>query len=289
MILNGYDTFLGSKFKISDSVPSTLKMLSTTNRLEKINSNGVYGVNHENGDMIKPFVFPMTLEDYRKNRITVLDQRIYLNTKGQIVNPHEYEMMEVASVLQQKVASGDKSIIRLALPAVIIGYVKAISLKLTKNAGLSMSQKMDLDIILAHYFVCLQNTSDDDYIFVSQNVINKALKYKHNTTLPIIEQIGFINTLKDLVEAIKTYPTLSSLNKLDVGGFIGLVNLTWYVSSGYKVILGASLEMPHLMTAICFVSIKHNLYKKTDIGRFMDPKENSLSDSMLLSVQSSVF
>lgn len=277
MILNGYDTFVGSRIRLSDNIPTTLKMLATTDRLKNFGSSSdVKILDNESGSGIKTFVFPITLNDYRGNRITVMDARHYINSKGKVINSSEYEMMLTAALLQQLVAKNSKSILNGSKPYVLKAFVKSIAGVLSRpsNGNLNLNQRNDLEIILGHYYNCLLTNPNDDFIFVSQNALNQSLRIAPNSSFPVIKEIGYIDNFKDLLNAIKEYPTLSSLSKLDLGGFVGVVNQTWFASSGFREIVGASVEMPHLYTAICYASATNNIYKRTAIGAEVDIKQN---------------
>lgn len=281
MILNGYDTIVGSKFKRTDNIDSTLKTLSTTNRLPLLSDQGVYGVDYENGEAIPSFVFPITVTNYKGQMITVFDQRHYMNSKGNITNTEEYGMMYAASVLQQQVAKGKRGLLNSCEHYTVKAFSKAVSNLLAPQSNLNASQKIELEIILAHYFVCLISNKDDDYEFISQNVIKKALKYSPMTTQPIIESLGYLDSLSDLVTALKENERLPTLAKLDTGAFVAIINRTWFVSSGFKMIMGAAAELPHLFTAICYASVTNNMYKKTGVGRVLDRKETPDIDSFV--------
>lgn len=273
MILNGYDTFVGKRVSVSDDIPTTLKTLSTTNRLKTFGRiSEIKLVDAENGQNIKPFIFPMSLTDFRGNKVTVVDTRHYVNSAGKTVNPAEFNMMLVAALLQQAVYKGNKGTLLATRQYALKAFAKSISSVLQR--GLTFAQKLDLEIILGHYYNCLLTSNGDDYLFVSQNALKQAINVQPNTSYSVISEIGYINTFKDLVDTIKSYPTLSVLSKLDLGGFIGTVNQTWMITSGFREITGASVEMPHLYTAMCYASITNNIYKKTAIGREVDPREN---------------
>lgn len=286
MILNGYDTYVGSKITISDNIPSTLKMLSTTDRLKDVSPTGVKTVDAENGNGIKTFIFPITTTDFRNNKITVLDNRHYINKNGKSVNPGEYEMIITAALLQQLAAKGSRTVLNGTKPFVLKAFARSITGPLARRGNLTRSQSIDLQIILGHYYNCLLTDKSSDWRFVSQNAINQALRYSPGMSAPIIDEVGYIDSFKDLYTTIKEYPTLSGLSKLDLGGFIGLINQIWPVYSGFREIVGASIEMPHLFTAMCYVSVTNNNYKKSALGREVDPKENGGAENFVKTINS---
>lgn len=286
MILNGYDTFVGGKVSVSDNIPGTLKMLSTTNNLQDFGKTGVKILTRENNNSIKPFIFPMTLSDYKGNMTTIMDNRHYVNTKGRVVNDGELEMMSTAALLQQLAANNSKVILNSSKPLVLKAFARSIAGVLGRRGNLNPSQRLTLAVILGHYYNCLLTSENSEYQFVSQNAIREGLRINPAISAPIIEEVGYINTFKQLFETIRDYPAFPTLAKLDIGGFIGLINQTWFVTSGFREIIGASIEMPHLYTAICYVSVTNNLYRKTAIGLEVDPKENSRAEVLVQTINS---
>lgn len=272
MIINGYDTTVGNKLKRDYNVEGTLKALSTTNRLELVNPQGVYGISYDNADSIPSFVLPLTLKNFKNQTITVFDQRHYMNKSNNVVNIPEYTMMMVASVIQQQVANGKRSLISSSEFVTTKAFSKAISALLGPQSNLNLNQKIELEIILAHYYVCLSSNPDEDFKFVSQNTIATALKYSAYLSAPIIDEIGYINTLEQLTEVLRTRETLPTLSRLDIGGLIGIINRIWFVSSGFKIITSAAAELPHLFTAICYATVTNTMYKKTEIGKVLELK-----------------
>lgn len=271
MIINGYDTVAGRRVSVVDDVSTALKTLSVTSRLKPYGRNtGVFLLDWSNGEALKTMVFPLSLKDFRNQPITILDTRHYLNKEGKVVNPAEHDMMLLAALLQQRAYKNDI----VPLTGTRVYTLRAFVLSVSDVLGrrLSPAQRLDVQIILGHYYNCLLTPQSVDVNFVTQNVLNNSLKISPQTSGPVIDEIGYINTLTQLVDTLKSYPTLGSLSKLEIGGFIGVVNQTFFTTSGFREIIGASVEMPHLYTAICYASATNNFYRKTPIGLQMDSR-----------------
>lgn len=274
MIINGYDTTVGNAFRVSEQVENTIKMLSTTSRLEKVNTRGVYGIDFNNGENFPTFIFPITVENYRREKITVIDQRNYFNKSGGLVNSAEYTMIEIAASLQQAAANNDLVVLKTVRPFVAKAMAKSLGNILKRRGNLDLVNHMTVEVMLIHYYNCLLTPATEDVTFITQNVVKSALNYPDSFVLSVIEQTGRINNLKELLSALKTYPSLFSLQKLDMGGLVSMINQTWMVLSRYNQILGGAFELPHLFTAICYVSVTERVYQKTEIGQALDKKYN---------------
>ena len=48
MIINGYDTTVGSRFKVKDKATETIRMLQSSDKLELVDQRGVYAISHKN-------------------------------------------------------------------------------------------------------------------------------------------------------------------------------------------------------------------------------------------------
>lgn len=275
MIINGYDTTVGSAFRVSEQVENTIKMLSTTSRLEKVNNRGVFGIDFNNGENFPTFIFPITVENYRREKVTVIDQRNYFNKSGGLVNSSEYTMIEIAASLQQASANNDFVVLKTVRPFVAKAMAKSLGSVLKRRGNLDLVNHMTVEVMLVHYYNCLLTPATEDVTFITQNVVKNALNYPDSFVLSVIEQTGRINNLKELLTALKTYPSLFSLQKLDMGGLVSMINQTWMVLSRYNQILGGAFELPHLFTAICYVSVTERIYQKTEIGQALDKKYNS--------------
>lgn len=284
MILNGYDTTIGSRFKIKDKVAETIKLLQSTQRLDQIDNRGVYGVDHKNDFGLPKFVFPISVFNYKREPVTVIDQRTYFNTAGKNINVPEYNVMLLASILQQDLQRGNSSLVKTVRPYTLKAFANAFGNALSRTVTLDVLQKMTLRIIIAHYYVCLFESSEVDYTFISQNAISRSLRIPQNDVLEIIEDIGYINTLAGLLNAIKENASLYSLSRLDLGGLIASGSSIFFATSGFRMLMGAALEMPTLFTAICYGAVTEKIYQNTAVGQELNVKNDSSVSNFIQTV-----
>jgi hypothetical protein len=284
MIINGYDTTVGSRYRLKDKVTETIKTLQTTNVLEKINTKGVFAVDHKNDFGLPQFIYPISITNYLKEKTTVLDQRIYFNKLGRCINLPEYNLILLAACLQQDLQNGNTNLIKSSRPYTLKAFANCITDRISKNSKLDVSQRIKLSIILGHYFVCLLEDPNTDFTFVSQNAIVKALRYDASTVNDIIKDLGYVNNVIDLVDIIKNEPSLYPLAKLDVPSFISMASSIFFSTSGFRQLMGGAIELPSLFTAICWGGVTQKIYFSTDIGRELDVRNNSNIDSFIKSV-----
>jgi hypothetical protein len=284
MIVNGYDTTVGSKFRIKDKVAETIKLLQSTQRLDQIDNRGVFGVDHKNDFGLPKFVFPISVYNYKREPVTVLDQRTYFNSAGKNINVPEYNVMLLASILQQDLQRGNTSLIKTVRPHTLKAFANAFGNALARTVTLDIIQKMTLRIILGHYYVCQFEDPNVDYTFISQNAINRALRIPQTQVLDVIQELGYLGNLEDLLNAIKTNPALFSLSRLDLGGLIAAGSSIFFTTSGFRMLMGGALEMPSLFTAICYGAATEKIYQNTGVGQELNVKNDSSVSNFIQTV-----
>lgn len=284
MILDGYNTTVGSTYKVKDKITETVKLLQSTQRLDKIDNNGVYGIDHNNDFGLPPFVYPLSLINYKREPVTILDQRTYFNKQGRNINIPEYNIMLLAANLQQDLQNMNLTLVKTVRPYTIKAFANAFGNALSRTVTLDLTQRITLRIILAYYYVCLSENSNVDYTFVAQNAIGRALRIPQTQVHDIIKDLGYLSRLSDLLNVIKNEPSLFSLSKLDIGGLIAAGSSIFFATSGFRMLMGAALEMPTLFTAICYGAATEKVYQNTMVGQELNPKNDSSVTSFIQTV-----
>lgn len=275
MILNGYNTTVGSKFQIKDKIKETINLLQSTDRLELIDNRGVYAVSSKSDFGLPPFVFPISIVNYKREPVTVFDQRTYFNRDGRNINIPEYNLMLLAATLQQDLQKNNLTLIKTVRPYTIKAFANALGSALGGSVTLDLTQRLCLRIILAHYFVCLTESKDVDYTFISQNAISRALRIPQPQIVDVIDDLGYLGSIEDLLAAIKGHPALFALSRLDLGGLVAAGSSIFFSTSGFKMLMGAAIELPTLFTAICFSAATQKIYQNTRVGEELNVKNDT--------------
>lgn len=285
MILNGYDTTMGSRFKVKDKVTETINALQSTDRLELVDNRGVFAVDHKNDFGLPPFIFPISLINYVREPVTVFDQRTYFNKSGRNINVPEYNVMLLASILQQDAQKGNLTLIKSVRPFTIKAFANAVGNAIGRTTTLDIVQKITLRVILGYYFVCLSESRDVDYSFIAQNAVSRALRVSQTQVQSIIQDIGYLANVNDLLKAIKEEPSLFSLSRLDIGGLMAAGSSVFFSTSGFRMLMGAALEMPTLFTAICWGAATQKIYQNTAVGQELNVKEDKSVSSFIATTE----
>ncbi|UQT02664.1 hypothetical protein YUBABA_01680 [Serratia phage vB_SmaM-Yubaba] len=285
MILNGYDTTVGSRFKVKDKVTETINALQSTDRLELVDNRGVFAVDHKNDFGLPPFIFPISLINYMREPVTVFDQRTYFNKAGRNINVPEYNVMLLASILQQDAQKGNLTLIKSVRPFTIKAFANAVGNAIGRTTTLDIVQKITLRVILGYYFVCLSESPNVDYSFIAQNAVSRALRIPQAQVQEIIKDLGYLAKVEDLLKAIKEEPSLFSLSRLDIGGLVAAGSSVFFSTSGFRMLMGAALEMPTLFTAICWGAATQKIYQNTAVGQELNVKEDKTVSSFIATTE----
>lgn len=285
MILNGYGTTVGSRFQIKDKIKETITLLQSTDRLTLVDNRGIYAVDHKSDFGLPPFIYPISTVNYKREPVTIFDQRTYFNKDGRNINVPEYNLMLLAAILQQDMQKNNTTLIKTVRPYTIKAFANALGNAIGGTVTLDLVQRLTLRIILAHYFVCQTESKEIDYIFVSQNAISRSLRVQPTQVLEIIEELGYLGSLKDLLDAIKGHPSLFALQRLDMAGLVAAGSTIFFSTSGFKMLMGAALELPTLFTAICFSAATQKIYHNTRIGQELDVKNDTSVTNFVKAVE----
>lgn len=281
MFSNAYDTYVGKPLAALDHVPETLKRLVLMNDLAKLDE-GVRLITHQNDQGIPWLNFPLSFIGYDRKPITVMDERPYTNKNGARTNDAERTAMLVTSFIQQDVLEGNMGVIRSTTSVVARAFARAWGSQIVRRSGLEEDKALTIYIILIHYYNCLINEPNTDLTFTSQNLCQQAMGIDRNRSLEVLEQVGYINTLPKLREALVSYPGMYKLKNLQVKDLIAVGQLIWYSPTG-KQVVGAALEHPPLIIGMCAATIAFkNAYGKTPLGMQLDPKYNEKGNRSLV-------
>uniref|UniRef100_A0AAU8KX49 Virion structural protein n=1 Tax=Pantoea phage Survivor TaxID=3232176 RepID=A0AAU8KX49_9CAUD len=284
-MLNGYETTVGSRFKVKDKVEETVKLLQSTNRLDMVDTRGVFAIDQKNDFGLAPFIFPISVLNYMREPVTVLDQRTYFNSQGRNVNVPEYNIMLLGAILQQDLQRNNLSLVKSVRPYTIKAFANAVGNAIGRTVTLDILQKMTLRIILAHYFVCLSEDPNVDWKFVSANAVSRSLRVSQQDVLEVADEVGFLSKLEDLQKAIVNHPALFPLKRLDIGGLVAAGSSIFFATSGFRQLMGAALEMPTLFTAICHGAATQRIYQNTAVGQELNVKTDKSVENFIRTVE----
>jgi len=273
MLINAYDTTVGKPFKVADKVESTIKTLHVTRNLTPTKKPGVYVVTHETDLPIPIFAFPITMEGFNRQLITVYDERPFRNKSNAVVNANEIAIMRLAAFMQHDVAEGDVVPLKNCRLMATKAFSEAFGSRLIRRAGLDVNAGLTLKVLLSYYMICIQEDVTTDLELLALNVIRSIYGSEKGYILGVVEGVPKLSTLEQLFEAIRNNPVLYQLKGVEFKDFMALLGGISFVALGSKVII-ASAEAPCLFTALVYGAARYKLYAKTPLGMALDPKYN---------------
>jgi len=286
MQIDAYSTTVGKPFRVANKVEATIQALHLSQSLTPSKKEGVFVLTHENKLPIEVFGFPITLQAYNRKTITVYDERPYRNqNNNQVTNANEMVIMRLAAFLQQDVATGKLTPLKQARNVTTKAFADSIGNLLVNRASLGSNnmigrsqmvsdEALTLKVLLAHYFIGLEEPIGSDVELVTINVLRNIYGTDKGYIVTVLEQVD--EPLTDLIalhKAIISNPTLYKLKHLSFKDFLHVIGSITYAALG-KHIIGAACECPTLMTAFVYGAVVFKAYAKTPLGLQLDPKFN---------------
>jgi hypothetical protein len=277
MLINAYDTTSGTPFKTTDRVESTIKTLHMMKDLIPTTKEGVFVVSYSSAYEVPIFAFPITMETFDRKTITVFDERPFRNkSSNAVVNQNEIVILRLAAFLQQDAFNGNVTPLKAARLQCAKAFAEALGMKVGRSAILDANETLTLKVLLAYYYVGLIEQDADELELVAMNVIRTIYGCEKGFILGVVDGVGQMKTLNDLLQGIQTNPTLYKLKNLTLADFISVVMGISFSAMKGKIIAAAA-EAPCLFTALVYGAATFKAYSKTPLGMALDPKYNKNS------------
>lgn len=273
MVINGYDTGIGKPLKIKDHVEETIKTLSLRNDLIPTNKPGVVTIDTSNAMSLPIFPLPITMTGYDGKNVTVYDERPFRNKNNVVISQTELNVIRLTAYLQQDAVQGDFSVLNSCKFICMKGVAGSLADLLGRRKGMDVEEIQTLKIILGHYVNCMFEGKSDETGYISANALKSAFNISTSYSQTIIDDIGFLGSVANVVDALKTEPTLFKLKNLTLLEFVSVSSSLVYFGVGSKVV-NVMLESPFLMVGFIYAVCKNRMYAKTPIGLALDPKYN---------------
>jgi hypothetical protein len=271
MLINAYDTTVGQPFRVKDDVAGIIKTLHMSRNLTQTKKKGVFCLTQETELKIPIFAFPITMQSHTREMITVYDERSYRNKSNQVTHPNEITISRLAAFLQQDVAEGVLTPLKNGRLLATKGFSESVSTLLVRNGGLDKNEALTLKVLLAYYFLSLQESNTDDVVFIGVNVIRSLYGTEKDYILGVVEELPQMANLTDLLKAIHSNPILFKLKYLTLKELIANVGSISFAALGPKIV-SAAAEAPCLFTALVYGVVKFSVYNRLPLGVALDPK-----------------
>lgn len=274
MLINAYDTTVGIPNKSIDRVEATIAALHISRSLSPTTKENVFTITYENEITAPIFMFPITFQAYNKKTITVYDERPYRSkSNNQVTTPNDLTIIKLAAFLQQDVAEGNVTTLKNGRLQSTKAFSESISNLIARRKGLDSNESLTLKVLLAFYFIGLEEENNTDLELVAINLIRSIYGTDKGYVLGVIEDLPRMTRLDDVLKAMHTNPILYKLKDVGRGDLISIIGTVMFNSFGPKVI-AAACEAPCLFTALVYGAAKFKQFGKTPVGMSLEPKYN---------------
>lgn len=273
MLINAYDTTVGSLIRSAHRVDEVIKTLHLSNSLSPTKKENVFVITNATPVTFSALAFPITLQTHTRKTITVYDERPYRDKQNRVTNPNDLTIMKLAAFLQQDIAELRLTPLKSGRMLTAKAWSESLTHRFISRAGLDITEASTLKCLLAYYVVCLSEQPNTDLVFVGENVIRSIYGMEKDFILGVIEHVPHLQNLVGLITAIHANPILYKLKGLDLKDLTSLVNSLTFSALG-KTVVGAAAEAPCLLMAFVYGAARFKALAKTPLGMALDPKYN---------------
>ena len=271
MLINAYDSTAGKVLGSLHKVDEVIKLLHMQQNLTPTSKRNVYVLTNANAVSFSALAFPITLQTHTRETITVYDERPYRDSQNRPVNSNDITIMKLCAFLQQDVAEKKLTPLKTMRMMTARGFAEGFGERISSRATLNTDETKTLKALFVYYVACLMEQPGTDLTFLGENVIRSVYNYQRDFSLGVIEGLGHLQTLEDLLNAVRANPVLYKLKGLGLKDFTALVSSI--VFTGFKgPVVAAAAETPCLLAAFAYGASRFKLLNKTPMGMAFDPK-----------------
>lgn len=150
-----------------------------------------------------------------------------------------------------------------------VTFVNWICKSLSSKMGLDPQQYLNTTIIVAYYYACLHYEhahfgEDDKMKIVSQ--VSRWTRVPAANVIPLVDQLDYMETIHDLVGALKQYSGSMRLNQLNAGLVYALLGGSWFGNNSRETV-AVALEHPPTFTALMKAALELRSYKNAMLSK----------------------
>lgn len=217
---------------------------------------------------ISPFVHPMEIRGKY-----VIDLRAFRNKLDRANDERAiYEgavglMVKQAALMELWQEDASHLMALSDLPLFVFGHW--LGEAISKRKSLNPSDNLTVVTACAWYFTCLFNDldinsvmDDESELYAIAGRISRTTYNKSERTIEIMEQMGELRSIHDLVEGLKSLGILR-LQDLNIGLLVSWVGNSWFGSTASSELVGIALEYPPYFIAMLHTATQENTYRRT--------------------------
>lgn len=206
----------------------------------------------------------------------IVDGRALLKPNGreggwQVSNHTEMDFQLLrARVLKLWISDGfDKQdLLRVGDFAPIV-FINWVSKSLSSKLGLDPQQYLNTSIVVGYYYACLHHEElhfGEDQKMKIASQISRWTRMPVPNVLTVVDQLGYLNNIKDLVDALKAHSGSARMEQLSAGLIYALLGGSWFGSNSRETV-AVALEHPPTFVAFVKAALELRSYKNAVLSK----------------------
>lgn len=192
-----------------------------------------------------------------------------------ITNPTDYAFLMDLALLtnhwnQEKflspIASTNKTILTKL-------FTRWLGGSLVTRLNIEPSLQVQVNIIVAYYWLCLNNGGEDfrddtSKLRLTARTISDAIGAQSNYVTELLEKLEVMTTIDELINQLREHSGSSRFDSLTAGFIFTLIQYSWYGANPIQV-CSTALEFPPIFIGMVYHAATKDGYSKTPIGRLL--------------------
>lgn len=165
-----------------------------------------------------------------------------------------------------------------------ITFINWVCKSLSSKLGLDPQQYLNTTVIVGYYYASLhyeETQFDEDTKMKIAQQVSRWTRVPVINSLSIIDQLGYMETVRDLVDALKVHGGSMRLNQLNIGLIYALLGGSWFGNNSRETV-AVSLEHPPTFTALMKAALELRSYKNAMLSKVASMQVRAGNDAEYL-------
>ena len=283
---DSYQTTVGAAF-VTKSVETAIKQAIIKDGIDRValrvKSDGEFkpvfitGAYPSESD-IPLFTHPITVTGLDKQKYLCTDLRLYVkkdldidHVEAGIRNLTEFNFVKSRAILNLLWVNGDSAMIKNSLSLGTAVFSAWLTDTIVRAYALDFKDQSTISVLCAFYYLTLFDNTSIDENYKERLAVHtiKATKIPADFVLTVLDKVGNMHSINDLIEAITRITENTRLKQFNLAVLLTLIKNSWY-GTQVKEILAVCLEHPPTWLAIVFASLSERTYKNSMIFKIAE-------------------
>lgn len=208
-----------------------------------------------------------------------------LNKEGvvQITSQLDYDFIIRRAALSRHVVSNPMEDLLGLTAFPLMVYTKWLTESLGRKLGVEPDVMLRMQTIIAFYYLCQFDTTkleSDDYLTIATQ-INKSTLLPTEGVLSIIDKIERLNSIHDLIEALKVHGKSLRFDSLNTALVYSIIGGSWF-GFNHRELMAVAIEHIPTWIAILYSACHEKGYRNTLIGKLVKDYSRGNADKIFV-------